>query len=203
MAAKDKEIEAYKAYFDLWIKTREERAANNRYFLTLLFIDTLVGIFTAVLGATKETAFPDLTRTLLLVTLLAAVVISIVWGCKIFALNIVEGSQQDVLKEIELQLGLKKVTATFYNRELKGTFLGMELFQKRQEAEAHKNWFYAWFWWASFWALPILFVVLFAGLSIYLYTHPSAIPLPNPAVLQNVSANATHNASVNASLIAQ
>ena len=214
MANNDKDIEAYKAYFDLWTKTRDERTDNNKYFLSLLFADTLVAVFTAVLGATTATAFPDLTRTLLLVMLAAAVAISAIWACKLFALNIVEGSQQSVLKAMEEHLfPFPEQEVTFYMQKLPWrkkkekrqltARLGMELFQNRQGSEESKPWYNHLLWWASYWALPLVFIAVFVVLFLYLLTHPSAIPLPSPAALLNVSVNATRNAAVNANLVAQ
>jgi hypothetical protein len=177
----DNEIDVYKTYFDLWIRTRDERTAYNKYFLTLLFIDTLVGVFTAVLGAAQATAFPDLTRTLLLVMLLTAVGISLVWFCKLFALNVVEDAQKDVLKLMEERLQIQEfpeVEATF-STNIKTGVLGMELFLERQDANAHSNLFFSFLWWANLWLLPLLFIAAFAALSFYLYSNPSAIPLPN------------------------
>jgi hypothetical protein len=106
-------IEVYKEYFGFWTKTREERTAYNKYFLTLLFIDTLVAVFTAVLGTATITVMPGLTRTLLQGILIAGAVISLVWASKLFALNVTEISQQDVLKEIESKMGLTKEKPAF------------------------------------------------------------------------------------------
>jgi ABC-type antimicrobial peptide transport system permease subunit len=200
---KEPKLEIYTSYFGLWTKTRDERTEYNKYFLSLLFVDTLVGIFTALLGATVATAYTALTRTLLLVILAAAVIISAVWGCKLFTLNIVEGSLQSVLRAMEQKYELpvwemrfKMQLVPFWESTEKTARgrLGMGLFQDRQHKEAHSHWWHHLMWWASYWALPLLFVIIFAILLYLFSVNPSLIPLPSSA-LQNVSTNATHNAS--------
>ncbi len=201
MADNDNLIEAYKAYFDLWTKTRNERLDYNKYFLTLLFVDTLVAVFTAVLGATTSTAYPGLTRLLLLVMLAAAIAISLVWACKLFMLNIVEGSQQSVLKEMERRLfegeevDVKFCTEVFpfrkEERHAKG-ILWMGLFQDRQKQEERTPAYRHSSWWASYWALPCIFFVAFIILFVWLlFVNPFTIPVPSPPAPLNVTLNGT------------
>ena len=51
--------DAYKEDFDLLTATRDERTKYNQYFITLLFTDTLFAIFTALLGASSATVYPN------------------------------------------------------------------------------------------------------------------------------------------------
>jgi len=71
-------IDAYGEYFDLWTKTRDERADYNTYFITLLFTNILFGILVAILGAAVVPYYPLLSWNLLLAALLSAIGISFV-----------------------------------------------------------------------------------------------------------------------------
>jgi hypothetical protein len=155
-------MEAYKEYFDLWTKTRGERTEYNKYFITLLFANTLFAIFAAILGASALRAYPKLTWKLLLAALLIAIGISFVWACKLWTLDVATNAQKHVLARMETSLfGSAMVTA----------LTGQEL------SLAHKNSRSRFIWSANYWGLPVIFVIIFIVIFIAAIVNPPIFSL--------------------------
>jgi membrane-associated HD superfamily phosphohydrolase len=88
------------------LKTRDERTDYNKYFLSLLFISTLVAILTPLLTTTGIVALTRLVALLLVAILVAAIAISLVWALKLWVIWKVELSQRETLVIMEKALRL-------------------------------------------------------------------------------------------------
>lgn len=97
----EQKLGLYEKVFDFWTKTRDERTDYNKYFITLLFGDTLVAILGSALGFTTTTNATNLAVVLLIATFVGAFVISLVWWLKLSTLRLLAGFQLEILKEME------------------------------------------------------------------------------------------------------
>ena len=168
-----KASELYKEYFGLYTTALTERTDYNKYFITLLFTNTLFAIFTTLLGATQTTAYQSLARVMLLLALLTAVGISCIWVCKLWALDYVSDAQEArALEKLEQSLfGSTNVTIT----SLRVSEMQSNLSFRKQVV-----------WQASYWGFPVIFIVVFLIIFFALILWPGLFPS---------IVNATQNAS--------
>jgi hypothetical protein len=172
--------EEYKQYFNIYSQTRDERTSYNKYFITLLFTDTLFAIFSTLLAANQATQYPGFTRMLLLATLLTAIGISFVWACKLWALKVTGDAQEHAIYLIEGRL--------HQGAGIKETVVVSEVKKKRSERLGSNI-----IWHINYWGLPLIFIVVFLFLFVLVAVNPSLFVVP---------AHITPNASVNASVLA-
>lgn len=147
-------FDAYKMFFDVSVKSREERTALNQYFLSLLFIQTLVAVLTAILGQ----SIPQLTPyaiTLLTFVFVAAAVIAFAWFLKLWTLGKIIDAQQETLKDTENALHLPQVTAAFWYHLSSATYSSRSL-RRVHKGICHVNYY----------VLPVALCVLFVALAI-------------------------------------
>jgi len=95
----------YKMFFDVSVKSREDRTGYNKYFLTLLFIQTLVAVLTIILGQ-SIVSLTGYTKMLLIFVYAAAAVISLSWALKLWSMERIIESQQATLMNLEKTLKL-------------------------------------------------------------------------------------------------
>ena len=94
-------MQQYKMLYDLFSKTLDERVEYNKYFLSLLFIQTLVAVVTGLLGQKDIFQMGSYTRVLLTFVFASASVISLAWALKLWALHGVIQSQNSALIDME------------------------------------------------------------------------------------------------------
>jgi hypothetical protein len=180
--ASDEDLESYKTFFDFWTKTRAERTQYNQYFITLLFVNTLVAVFTAVIGlfstaltatATNATVVSNATllaqniattsafslaKWLLVAILITGAVISLIWLIKLWTLQLTTDSQEEVLQNME-------------NGFLAPTFKGVSNFKSElNRCRGHGNGarrLLKQVWRTNYYILPLLFFAFYVFLSVY------------------------------------
>jgi hypothetical protein len=114
-ATLERNLSVYKPLWDWWLKTRDERTDWNKYFLSLLFVSTLVAILTPLLTTTGIVALTPLVILLLVAVLTGAIAISLVWALKLWVLWRVERSQRTTLRIMEKALKLPFGTVKAFN----------------------------------------------------------------------------------------
>jgi hypothetical protein len=171
----------YKQVWDSWQKNRDDRLDYNKYFLTLLFVSTLVAILTPLLSTTGIVALTPFAIPLYTAVLAGAIVISLVWALKLWVLQVIDRTGQKTLRAME--------------SEMRIPFSAMSRWSELQDELAPSQTWRCKGWWVlgiNYWALPVLMFVLFAGLFFYtLVFHPSFTPLYNGTLNNTTIVNAT------------
>jgi hypothetical protein len=98
-------FEQYKMLFDDYQKTRSERASYNQHFLTLLFVQTLVAVLTALLKD-NITQIAGYSQMLLAFVFATAAAISIAWALKLWMLAHIISAQNQTLWQMEDDLSI-------------------------------------------------------------------------------------------------
>jgi hypothetical protein len=143
----------YKAYSDLYSQTRSERLEYNKYFITLLFTSTLFAIFTTIFGATAQSQYKLLALYVLIAVLFAAIGISIVWACKLWTESQVSAAQLNALAKLEQTLFGFAAICPLGSAQMEFDF-----------GKGLRGWYRRGIWHFNYWALPVLFAVIFAFL---------------------------------------
>lgn len=184
----DQKFAQYKMLFDQWTNTRAERTEYNKWYTNLLFIETLVAVLTAVLGAKTDVISLQLTRGLLVLVFVAAAVISFTWFLKLITLRNLIYIETEALKAAERD-GLSPFAAVTREEDTVGDYLGVN-----EESPSWRFLFRRWALDLNYFALPIIIMVLFAFAAVISwYWAPNLIGAAVSATnLTNLTTNVTH-----------
>jgi hypothetical protein len=97
----EQKLALYSKYFDLWTHSNDERTEYNKFFITLLFTDTLVAVLASLAGGKLASDAVAYTQGLTIIVFAAAGAISFMWMLKLQILNERDNEQLRVLNEME------------------------------------------------------------------------------------------------------
>ena len=146
----------YHKYFDRWTHSDDERTEYNKYFITLLFAQTLVAVLTGLAAGKISGDVVTFTKALLIIVFVAGAVISFIWGLKLQILNDRDNAQITVLKEMEIVL---PVQLRAVSKEVKTALKKVTL----KDLWETRSWQYTAHWlnyYGIAWLLLVLYVVL-------------------------------------------
>lgn len=153
----ERNLNLYKMFFDISVRSRDDRTGYNKYFLTLLFIQTLVAVFTAILGNVAN--LTGFTKMLLTFVFAAASVISLAWFLKLWTLGRIIHAQQETLRHMERMLSLPfYMTQDFWDNLRNVTY------HSRRWPLVNK-----WLCRINYYILPILLFATFLALAFLVY----------------------------------
>lgn len=159
----EKIFDFYKLYFDHYVGTRAERNDWSKFFITLLFVQTLVGVLTAILGVQKVITLPGFTQGLMIVVVFVAAIISLTWFAKLQYMTNLISAEETVIKDMEKALSLP-----FYgvNREFCAFFEEEDQIGTRKTTS---HYIQLRFWVSiNYWLLPLILFFVFVGIGIVL-----------------------------------
>ncbi|MGZ4847549.1 MAG: hypothetical protein ACXV3E_07180 [Halobacteriota archaeon] len=98
----DRFVNLYSLFFERWQKTSQERIDTSKYFITLLFVDTLVAVLGWVIGVKEQEQLQsEFTRMLFIAVFVTGAIISLTWFFRVYPLNLRYRSQRLALVQME------------------------------------------------------------------------------------------------------